>query len=253
MITNPSGLYRRARDGTSLWEKNSGSKKNSKKNSGSHLSTWPCHWAAGARCGGAREREVGNAGQLRRWLTSPSATHFMTILCFANGGSRVAAMTCLFSVAFGGVRAEATLYAISVRLRPDPECNAFKTEGAGTVCPGARSRLAFTPRAPRPSDAITPQSPVPIPIPQLEIPVSNSRDHGVIWKADAESRRPFRVPGPVVATSCDEGSAHRTLGRKIRRGSYRPNFAGHQGPFSAKTLASLGLLAPPGLSPSCER
>jgi hypothetical protein len=38
---------------------------------------------------------------------------------------------------------------------------------------------------------------------QLEIPVSKFRDRGVICKADAERRRPFRVLGPVVATTCD--------------------------------------------------
>ena len=42
------------------------------------------------------------------------------------------------------------------------------------------------------------------------------------------------------------GQSHRALGRKIGRDSYRPNFAGHQGPFSAKTLASLGLSRRPG-------
>ena len=53
--------------------------------------------------------------------------------------------------------------------------------------------------------AITSQSPVPIPFPQLQAPVSKSRDRGVIGKADAESRWPFRVLRPVVATGCAEG------------------------------------------------
>ncbi len=59
--------------------------------------------------------------------------------------------------------------------------------------------------ADRQSCFITSRSHVRILSPQLETPVSKFIDHGVIGKADAERRRPFRVLGPVVATSCDEG------------------------------------------------
>ena len=91
---------------------------------------------------------------------------------------------------------------------------------------------------------ITSQSQVLIPFPQLEAPVSKLRDRGVIGKADAESRRPFRVLGPVVATSCAEG-VHRWLSVRHSRATHthaattvtRPHFRPKLSPLSQSRAA----------------
>ena len=61
----------------------------------------------------------------------------MTILFVSRAASRERTMACRFRVAFGGVRAEATLYEILARWRPDAPHNAFATESAATR-PGRR-------------------------------------------------------------------------------------------------------------------
>ena len=100
--------------------------------------------------------------------------------------------------------------------------------------------------------------------PQLQAPVSKFRDRGVIRKADAERRRPFRVLGRVTPTSYDEGvptllsvrdsgatHAHAVTG--VTRPHFRPKLSpvspsraapGYGGVAIAQSVATLSQLAP---------
>jgi hypothetical protein len=100
--------------------------------------------------------------------------------------------------------------------------------------------------------AITPRSPVRILFPQRAAPVSKSRDRGVIRKADAESRRPFRGPGPVAAESCDDGW-HFALSPLRSRATRTTPFTAAPPPHFCRELSHPHRLAPPGSWRSCER
>ena len=73
---------------------------------------------------------------------------------------------------------------------------------------------------------ITPQSPVPIPFPQLVLTVAKFGYRRVIRKASVERRWPFRVLSPVMATACGrDASLEVPLSASRARRGARPGVA----------------------------
>ena len=98
----------------------------------------------------------------------------------------------------------------------------------------------MTERSWHPPSSITPQSPVPIPFPQLVLTVAKFGYRRVIRKAGVQRRRPFRVLSPVLATTCGRDASLVSRSRRVARDAV-PAPALPTDAFLAKTLGRLGV------------
>jgi len=108
--------------------------------------------------------------------------------------------------------------------------------GHTMVCSSPTGQGIVTYPSPR---AITPQSPVPVPFPQLETSVSKFRDRGVICKVDAERRTPSSRSRASRGNELRRGYPHAALGPPFARDSHLSSSSLHLDPFPSQTLAHL--------------